>query len=222
MSRDSNLETITEALSAAIRRQAWEYSSSYINIFIQRVIFSCTVPTPMPDPAPTFENVDARAKEDWKRDTSPFDRVRSVMRTAYEPMTAATVAKQSLTSEQTARKHLRSLVEHGYVTETASPDSKATLYRRANDSLALEQARRILDETDADTLSTRVLEMREQLREYGERFNANSPDAAVRAHADIDSETLLEWRTTRRNLAFAEVALALSGVEDVSGLTETV
>lgn len=31
--------------------------------------------------------------------------------------------------------------------------SKATLYRRANDSLALEQARRILEETDIETLS---------------------------------------------------------------------
>jgi predicted ArsR family transcriptional regulator len=176
----------------------------------------------MPDPAPPFEDVNDRAKEDWKRDTSPFDRVRSVMRTAYEPMTAATVAEHSLTSEQTARKHLRSLVEHGYATETASPDSKATLYRRANDSLALEQARRILDETDVETLSTRVLEMREKLREYGEQFGANSPDEAVRAHADIDRETLLEWRTTRRNLAFAEVALALSGVEDVTGVAEAV
>jgi hypothetical protein len=174
----------------------------------------------MPDPAPPFENVNERVKEDWKHDTSPFDRVRSVMRTAYEPLPATTVAEKALTSEQTARKHLRSLVEHGYVAETASPDSKATLYRRANDSLALEQARRILDETDVDTLSTRVLEMREQLREYGERFNANSPDAAVRASADIDPETLMEWRTTRRNLAFAEVALALSGVEDVSGVAE--
>jgi len=30
----------------------------------------------------------------------------------------------------------------------------------------------------------------------------------------------MEWRTTRRNLAFAEVALALSGVEAVSGVAE--
>jgi DNA-binding transcriptional ArsR family regulator len=80
-------------------------------------------------------------------------------------MTAATVAEQSLTSEQTARKHLRSLVEHGYVTKTASPESKATLYRRANDSLAVEQARRIMDETDAEALSTRVLENQERLRD---------------------------------------------------------
>ena len=174
----------------------------------------------MPDPAPTFEDVNERVKRDWKRDTSPSDRVQSVMRTAYEPLAATTVADKALRSEQTARKHLRSLVEHGYVTETASPNSKVTLYRRANDSLALEQARRMLDQTDVDTRSTRVLEMREQLREYGERFNANSPDAAVRAHADIDPETLMEWRTTRRNLAFAEVALALSGVEDVSGVAE--
>lgn len=176
----------------------------------------------MPDPAPPFEDVNERAKEDWKRETSPFDRVRSVMRTAYEPMSAATVAEKALTSEQTARKHLRSLAEHGYVAETGAPESKATLYHRDTDSLALEQARRILDETDTETLSRRVLEMREELREYGDRFGANSPEEAVRAHADIDAETLLEWRTTRRNLAFAEVALALSGVEDATGAAEAV
>jgi len=176
----------------------------------------------MPEPAPAFEDVNERAKEDWKRDTSPFDRVRSVMRTGYEPMSAATVAENARTSEQTARKHLRSLVEHGYVAETASPDSTGTLYNRSKDSLALEQARRILDETDPDTLSARVLEMREALREYGDRFGANSPDDAVRSHADIDAETLLEWRTTRRNLAFAEVALALSAVENPGGAEEAV
>ncbi|WP_234402893.1 DUF7342 family protein [Halarchaeum acidiphilum] len=161
-----------------------------------------------------------RAKEDWKRDTSPFDRVQSVMRTTYDPVSAATVAEHALTSEQTARKHLRSLVEHGYVAETASPDSKGTLYRRATDSLALEQARRILDETDTDTLSTRVVEMREELRAYADQYGANSPDEAVRAHADIDTGTLTEWRTTRRNLAFAEVALALSAVDDATGAVE--
>ncbi|MFW6458206.1 MAG: DUF7342 family protein [Halodesulfurarchaeum sp.] len=176
----------------------------------------------MPDPAPSFDDVTEQAKADWKRDTSPFDRVRSVMRTADDPMSAATVAEKALTSEQTARKHLRSLSEHGYVTETASPDSKGTLYHRSKDSVALEQARRILDETDVETLSTRVLEMREELRERADRFGANSPEAAVRANADIDEEMLLEWRTTRRNLAFAEVALALSAVEDVSGVAGAV
>ena len=176
----------------------------------------------MPDPAPAFEDVNERAKADWKRETTPFDRVRSVMRTADEPASAATVAETALTSEQTARKHLRSLVEHGYVAETASPDSTATLYRRAKDSLALEQARRIREDTDIETLSTRVVEMRDELGKYGDEFGASSPEAAVRADADIDAETLLEWRTTRRNLAFAEVALALSAVEAATEATEAV
>lgn len=176
----------------------------------------------MPKPAPPFDDVNERAKADWKRDTTPFDRVRSVMRTAYEPLKAATVAERALTAEQTARKHLRSLADHGYVEVTASPDSRGTRYRRATDSLALEQARRILDETEPETLSSRVLQMRDELRAYGDRFNANSPEDAVRAHADIDTETLLEWRTTRRNLAFAEVALALSAVDDATGAPEAV
>ena len=176
----------------------------------------------MPEPAPAFDDVNERVKEDWKRDTSPFDRVQSVMRTAHEPVSAASVVERALTSEQTARKHLRSLAEHGYVAETASPDSKATLYRRDSHSVALEQARRILDETDTETLSMRVQKMRKTLRDYGDQFGANSPESAVRSRADIDAETLLDWRTTRRNLAFAEVALALSAVEDTTGVPEAV
>ncbi|WP_455428544.1 DUF7342 family protein [Halarchaeum acidiphilum] len=47
------------------------------------------------------------------------------MRTTYDPVSAATVAEHALTSEQTARKHLRSLVEHGYVAETAPQTRRA-------------------------------------------------------------------------------------------------
>ena len=144
------------------------------------------------------------------------------MRSAHDPMSAASVAKEALTSEQTARKHLRSLVEHGFVEETAAPESTATLYRRSTDSLALERAHRILEGTDLETLSDRVLAMREELQAYSDRTGANSPEAAVRAEADVDAETLLEWRTTRRNLAFAEVALALSSVEDVTDTARAV
>lgn len=176
----------------------------------------------MPDPARPPEDVNERVKIEWKHDTSTFDRVKSVMHTAYEPMSTATVARKALTEEEITRKHLRSLAEFGYVTETVSTDSKDTLYRRATDSLALEQARRILDEMDTDTLSMRVLNMRKELREYGNRFGTNSPEEAVKANASIEEETLQMWQTTRRNLAFAEIALALGDVSDVGGIPERI
>ena len=117
--------------------------------------------------------------------------------------------------------HTRSLAEHGYVVETASPNTTDTLYRRAKDSLALEQPWRILDETATDMLSAWILEGRNELPAYSDRFDP-TPQGRRPSPWEIDVETLLEWRTTRRNLAFAEVALALSAVEDATGAAEAV
>lgn len=62
---------------------------------------------------------------------------------------------------------------------------------------------------DHDRLVERVDEMQAEIREYQERFGADSPEDAALRDAKIDAEALREWKTTRRNLSFGEVALAL-------------
>lgn len=165
----------------------------------------------MPSDAPT--DVNERVEAEWVEETTPFERVREVMKRTYDPQPVGEIAERARTSETTARKHLGHLAEDGFVVETASPEARGTWYERSNESLVLEQANRIRSEVDASTLATRVAEMQREVRAYREEFDAGSPEEAVLADAGIDGEELRAWRTTRRNLSFARVALAVSNAE---------
>jgi len=172
----------------------------------------------MPEP-PHEDNVNETVVAEWKADTTPFDRVRTVMKRTYTPHLAPEIAERAETTPTTARKHLRTLAENGFV-DTVPAGGDTIQYKRSNESLVLEQAHDLLEEIDRDTLTSRIAAMRAEIRDYRNEFDADSPeDAAV--HADtIDPEVLREWQTTRRNLTIAKAALALGEAEDTVQMTE--
>jgi predicted ArsR family transcriptional regulator len=169
-------------------------------------------------------DVNERVTEEWKANTSPGERVRSVMKRTYDPQPVATIAERALTSETTARKHLDVLAEDGFVEAVSPPDERGTWYKRAPRSVVLERAQQILDSVDVETLSARVTELRETVREFEERTGAESPRAAAIADAELDAAAMTEWQTARRNLKLARAALALAdateAVEDGTGSGE--
>ena len=67
--------------------------------------------------------------------------------------------------------------------------------------------------------------MREQLTEYQSKFGVDSPEALAidqtnqaltgsgSQQDEIDPETIREWKTLRRNLAFANAALSIGNAE---------
>jgi len=77
----------------------------------------------------------------------------------------------------------------------------------------------------ADELITRIQEMREQLTEYQSEFGVDLPEALAVDQAnqalaesgsqqrEIDPETVCEWKTLRRNLAFANAVLSIGNAE---------
>lgn len=160
------------------------------------------------------EDVNERVRAEWKDDTTPFERVLTVMKRTYEAQSADEIAVRALTTPTTARKHLQQLADSGFVEITSSPDRDATLYRRSNESLILERARDIIDEMDTDTVVDRIGEMQSDINRYREEYGVESPeDAAIRG-ADVDHETLRDWQTTRRNLGITRAALALIEAEE--------
>lgn len=165
----------------------------------------------MPDDVPP--DVNERVEAEWVEETTPYERVRTVSKRTYDPEPVSTIAERARTTENTARKHLQNLVEDGFVEETADPERSGAHYKRSNESLILERANRILSDVDAETLVVRVSEMQDEVRSYQEEYGAESPEDAVLSDAEISSETLQDWQTTRRNLTFAKVALALSEAE---------
>lgn len=180
---------------------------------------------PMPDTPPPepFDDVNEEVVKEWKQETSPYTRIREIIGHAYTPQPVASIATQAHVSEKTARKHLNTLAADGFVS-TQPGDHGATLYSRSSESLVVEQATDILEELSVAELRERVSELRSTIRDFQETYDAESPEElSVKAadetlttqnvdHDQVDAD-LLEWKTTRRNLAFANAALSISSAQ---------
>jgi len=150
------------------------------------------------------------AVSDWVEETTPRERVHSVIERTYDAASADEIAEQAETTPKTARKHLEELSREGVVTKTASPDRKATLYKRSPTSLVIEEAARINDSVSKPELIDRIAELEGEIETYRERTDADSPEDAALQDESADKELLFQWRGTARNLRFAKAALAIS------------
>jgi len=175
-------------------------------------------------PPEEFTDVNEAVGDDWESETTPYERIRHVVAHTYSPVSADTVADNARTAPKTARKHLNTLADEGFV-ETTTGEHGGTLYRRSPESLVVEQAADILNHVSTDELVTRIQGMREQLTEYQNEFGVDSPEELAvdqtnlvlaepgSQQRDIDPETIREWKTLRRNLAFATAALSIGNAE---------
>jgi DNA-binding IscR family transcriptional regulator len=175
-------------------------------------------------PPAEFADVNEAVGAEWESETTPYERIRQVIAHTYRPVSADAVADDARTAPKTARKHLNTLADEGFV-ETTPGDQGGTLYRRSSESLVVEQAADILDHVSTDELVTRIQEMREQLSEYRSKFGVDSPEELAvtqtnqaltedgASQDEIDPETIREWKTLRRNLAFANAALSIGNAE---------
>ena len=176
-------------------------------------------------PPEDFADVNEAVGAEWESETTPYERIRAVVAHTYRPVSAAAVAENARTAPKTARKHLNTLADEGFV-KTTPGEQGATLYRHSPESLVVEQAADILDHVSTDELVTRIQEMREQLSEYRSKFGVDSPEDLVitqtnqaltegeLSREEIDPETIREWKTLRRNLAFANAALSIGNAEE--------
>lgn len=175
-----------------------------------------------------FDDVNEAVGAEWEAETTPYERVREVISRAYSPVSADAVADTARTSPKTARKHLNTLADEGFVT-TDTGDHGGKTYRRSPESLVVEQAADIREHVSTDELIARVSEMRERISNFQAEYGVESPEEllvertnqtlseAAEAHEDLDSETIREWQTTRRNLAFANAALSIANAERFVG-----
>lgn len=171
-----------------------------------------------------FEDINEAVSDEWESETTPYERVRHVIAHTYSPVSAEIVAEDAETSPKTARKHLNLLADEGFVV-TATGEHGGTTYRRSPESLVVEQAADILEHVSTDELSTRITEMREQLNDFRAEYGVDSLEElsikqtnqtlseAGSNQSEIDGETLQDWQTTRRNLAFANAALSIANAE---------
>lgn len=169
-----------------------------------------------------FSDINEVVGEEWEAETTPYQRVREVITHEYTPTPADAVADDARTSPKTARKHLSALADEGFVT-TETGENGATLFRRSPESLVVEQAANILEQVPVDELTERVEAMREEITDFQAEFGVESPEELTvdRTNqllsgddgSEMDQDTLREWQTTRRNLAFANAALSVANAE---------
>ncbi|SIR69211.1 Predicted transcriptional regulator, ArsR family [Haladaptatus litoreus] len=175
-------------------------------------------------PPDEFKDVNEAVSDEWESETTPYERIRHVVAHTYSPVSADTVADDARTSPKTARKHLNTLADEGFVV-TATGEHGGTTYRRSSESLVVEQAANILQHVSTDELVTRIAEMRDRLNNYRSEYGVDSPEEVTieqtnqilsetdSSQSEIDTETLQDWQTTRRNLAFANAALSIANAE---------
>lgn len=170
-------------------------------------------------PSP-YEDINETVLEEWKTETTPAERVKDIIRSTYTPVSAKAVADEGLTTTKTARKHLETLADDGFVTTTHGKHG-ATLYKRSGESLIVERANRLRSEYSAEELAARITELQDKIRDYRSTYDVDSPEElAVTLGSEVldgdepdtqtDERVVTEWQTTRRNLAFANAALSIA------------
>lgn len=151
------------------------------------------------------------AEREWAAATTAFERVEAVLSRTTDWQSASEIADRARVSEPTARKHLTALAETGRAATT--DDGNATRFRRNPDRRRLERVQRLADEHSREELERSIREMKSQIREFEDAYDATSPDELV-AGLEPDDEDgwndLSRWKTTRRNLAFAKTALSFA------------
>jgi len=157
----------------------------------------------------TWDDVNEQVKEEWKADTTPFERVYEIVEQTHDGQSAAEIADRALVSEPTARRHCKTLVNTGFA-ETEQ-DGQTTLYKRDSDRILMSRIRELRNEADRAELIEGIKEMKAEIQRYGDRYDVVSP-AELAQKLDGDEtegwDDLTAWRTTRQNLAVAQAALA--------------
>ena len=164
--------------------------------------------------SPATPHDDPEWKKTWKEHASAFDRVKSVTMTLSEPRSAPWIAEQAAVSPNTARDHLRRLVDLGVVTENDDNGTRHyypdPLYTRLRD------IRELLEETTKQELSEQAAALKDDIAAWKAEYDADSPDglreraAANNVSAEQAYEltrTASDWELARYHLSLVQDAI---------------
>jgi len=156
-----------------------------------------------------------RGTERWVKETSAFDRVRSVAFALQQPRTAGQIAESAHVSEKTARDHLRRLVEMDVM--LAETGEGPTTYYPDPAYMRYREVRTLARDHDRDELMDIVATLKRDIEEWRDEFDVATPDElrASVADADVSEEAVYErqkiaedWEYTEHRLGLIKDALA--------------
>lgn len=185
-----------------------------MEIFSRKVIFPpgpphWGMPASTPSDKRLTDDEDEAAIEEWKAETTTFDRVRQIVDDTTEPCPASEIAERSHVSEPTARKYLESLVDAGRVRRISTDAGRR--YMRSPTSIAM---RHIASLHRAHTRSE-IRGVIEELETKRQRFREihdveDGDELATTLDADADGWNDVEkWWQIEEDLDIAQAALIL-------------
>jgi DNA-binding transcriptional ArsR family regulator len=154
-------------------------------------------------------DVNEAAVEDWKADTTTFERVRQIIDVTTEPQSAGEIADRARVSDPTARKHLSALAETGRV-KTITTDA-GTRYMRAPQMLAMRRIADIHREHTKDEIRQAIKDLKEERRAFQEQYDVVDVDELTLELKPGDDgwQDLTRWQQVEQNLEIAQAALTL-------------
>lgn len=148
--------------------------------------------------------------EEWKAETTPFDRVKEVLLSTTAPQYAGAIADRARVSEPSARKHLRTLAEAGLADRDDT--GRGTRYKRSRETVAMGRIRELHAELTKPELVEGIRDLKAEIDSYREEYGATDPDdLALELEADDDEgwRAISRWRGLEENLKIAKAALSL-------------
>lgn len=147
--------------------------------------------------------------EEWKAETTPFERVQEVIRSTSTPQYASEIGERARVSEPTARTHLKRLVKTGHA-ETVET-GQGTQYKRSRQTIAMSRIVELHRELSREELVDGIKRLRANINDLQDRFNATDPDDLAIQIEDGEEawKAVTKWRSLEENLDIARAALAL-------------
>lgn len=156
-------------------------------------------------------DVNEAVDEEWTAETTPLERVETVVRTTSEPQYARVISERARVSEPTARTHLKRLVDSGFA--EAVETNRGTQYKRSRQAIATSRIAELHRELSRDELVAGIQRLRQRITDLAERFGATGPDDLAVQIEDGNAEeawdAVAEWRSLAEHLDVATAALAL-------------
>jgi hypothetical protein len=154
-------------------------------------------------------DVNEAAIEQWKADTTTFDRVRHVSDVTTEPQAVSTIAERAHVSEPTARKYLSMLAETGRV--KAINTESETRYMRAPQMLAMKRIAAIHREHTKTEIRNTIRDLKTELNNFQKQYDVATVDELTLELEPGDDgwRDITRWQQIEENLEIAQAALSL-------------
>lgn len=166
------------------------------------------------DPPEEYDNVNEAAVNDWKKETTTRERIKSVIKRTTDPTPASEIAEKARASQPVARDELNELTKIGLVEKI--DDGQGALYKRSDQMYIYQQVLKLHDEYSEDELVEKLQELKQVVNRIRTNYGVESP-AELAQEIDPEDYKAWEdhrtWQTAQKNLYLAKAAISFYDAE---------